>query len=1205
MPLRFSEDGPEFPSRLVDAWLRGEVVLLCGAGISMPQLPGFRDLVDRCYKKFHLEKDLTENLSWEKGRYEELLGSLSRRLADPDELVRTVSDQVKLPEAPDLTRHRTVLRLSRDIENRPTVVTTNFDTLIEHAWSQDGIPSEAITRASFAGQALPLPGSAAFHGIIHLHGRIGDAAIGVDPSPLVMTSADYGDAYMRSGWVSRFLFDLCRCKTLVLVGYSANDAPVRYFLNVLEADRARFPDLRTVYALDAVKDSEEETVARWAALAVEALPYGTESGAGGGSQSHVALWRDLEKLAELVERPKPTRRCWASDLLAKPFGDASQTERNWVTWLFAGKSDLFDLVIQVVRDSAWLDFFAEQKLSTDEEAESVFAAWVAMDFRCKARFQAALVWHTKLGRRFRSQLTSRLGQNPDLPEPWRRAWHLVSVTEPLGHDRDGLSFDVRRKLANSSALYADLRKAVDLLSPRLFLEPNRGEEWGHAVPNPPQRLADLTRSSMIVPDCGDSAELVNALVRHAQPLMLTRLATAALNDTIALAVDACMIREDFDHLDFHIPAIEPHRQNDHRDGAIFLTQLLARLLPAVTDADAEMARRHAEEWRAMPGRVGLRLWMHALRSSSLYDSTTAIKGLLSLSLDNFWMTHRELALVVRDRAGDAEQAIVADLEHRFIAEAQQHHERHEIRDGQPDWRGYARDKDVWFRLRMLADAGAISDAGTAELAAIVARHPHLDREVADRDFFTSYFSGVRFVAGNPPDIAEATEGDRLHVAQNARKSHDLEKQLGWRAFCDSNPEEALEVLREAALDDVNAPLWSDIISVLAHGAGGLANAARRNLVLSVFEKLTTADDQFLVLIVPAMADLYASAPRRTEPTIAAWWPRLFRAAITADSDGIEKDGDIVSQAINSPSGKLTNAVLVDLDAQRKENAGPLPALVDNLVTRARADGGAGILASAVIIRDFTFALSFDIGAVNDRMAAALTGDGRVPRALREVLVTSGRHSAAGTRFLGQAIFEGAVSADLDEGADWAALNLLQPALDVVRLGDKAEDWGLGPDDAARALREGSLALREGALEVMKIWIGEEEQSRATSWRTAVQPLMALVWPRERRFKHTRLSRKFTGLAVSAGSAFPEAFRYLQPYITPLHGYSGVHEIDASSAPEDHPTETLSLLWKLYGPDSQAESHDLPKLLDRLVAADPKLERDRRLQWLEQRYPRYE
>ena len=63
---------------------------------------------------------------------------------------------------------------------------------------------------SFAGQAQPAPGSQSFSGIIHIHGRLADAAIGLESAPLVLTSADYGDAYMRSGWASRFLFDLAR-----------------------------------------------------------------------------------------------------------------------------------------------------------------------------------------------------------------------------------------------------------------------------------------------------------------------------------------------------------------------------------------------------------------------------------------------------------------------------------------------------------------------------------------------------------------------------------------------------------------------------------------------------------------------------------------------------------------------------------------------------------------------------------------------------------------------------------------------------------------------------------------------------------------------------------------------------------------------------------------------------------------------------------
>lgn len=1204
MPLRFSEEGPEFPSPLVDAWLKGEVVFLCGAGISAPQIPSFSGLVDSCYHKLNLKKDRSENLSYGKGRFEEVLGSLSRRIVDPDELIRTVSNLVGLPDAPDLSRHRTLLRLSRDLENRPTIVTTNFDTLIEHAWTQEGAPREVVAGASFAGQALPLPGSAGFQGIIHIHGRIGDLAIGVDQSALVMTSADYGDAYMRSGWVSRFLFDLCRCKTVVLVGYSANDAPVRYFLNVLEADRTRFPDLRTVYALDAVRDSEEDTMARWAALAVEALPYRAVIGPDGQLQYHTALWRDLEELADLVETPKATRRRWASKLLAKPFAEASPTELDWVAWLFTGRRDLFDLVINVVQDSAWLDFCAERKLWTDQEADWVSAAWAGKGFQSKARFQAALARNARRGKRFRSELGFRLGQARDLPEPWRQAWRLMVISEPQGVDWDDRSYAVQRELAHDPVLYADLRKGVRLLSPRLVLEPNRSDLYGSPTPDPPERLTDLTWIRLSLPDRGGAAELLDALLRQPQPLVLIGLATAALRDAIGLGVDAGMVTDDFDQLDTGVPSIEPHSQNEHRDGVIFLTELLARLLPVVAATDAAVARRRAEEWRAMPGRVGLRLWMHALRDPSLYESTDAMTGLLGLSLDDFWRTHRELALVVRERADGADQEVITALELRIRTEARLHYQRYEIEDGQPDWRNYARDQEVWFRLNMLAAAGALSSEGAEELATITARHPHLNREVADRDFFKSYSSGVRFIAGDATDIAEAPDDDRLRIAQESLSSHDFEKKRGWSAFCHSNPEGAFEALRGAPLDKINAPLWSELVSALAHGSV-LTDDVRRDLTLSILERLDAASEEFLVLIVRNMADLYWSTPRRAEPAIAAWWPRLFQAAVAVDRDGTEEDRNIVDRALNSPTGRLTDAVLVELDEGRKAGGAAAPVLIDNLVAAAGAPAFSGALARASLMHNLSFVLSFDLDEVNERLVAAVAGDDWEARALRRVLVSHGQLPAAATRMFGQAIVEGATSLGSEERADWAAFNLLFPVLVTLRGDYEHEHWGIGADDAAKALREGSLALREGALEVVAGWVTQMEEGPEASWRTVIGPLMARVWPRERSFMHPRLSRHFAKLAVATGDAFPDALSHLQPYMTPLEGYSNAFVIERSQAPEAYPTETLALLWTLLGPDSQAESYEISKILDRLIAADPELERDRRLQWLDQRYLRYD
>ena len=209
MSLRFSNDGPEFPNEFIDSLLTGEVVFLCGTGVSAPQMPGFRRLVERTYETLGVKITVSEKNAFEKGLFEEVLGALSRRLSDPYAVTATVSELLTVPDPPILNQHRTLLRLSRDLDDRISVVTTNFDTLLERA-AAEVMPIERARDISFAGQALPAPGSSSFSGIIHIHGRLADISLSLEHTPLVLMSADYGDAYMRSGWASRFLFDLAR-----------------------------------------------------------------------------------------------------------------------------------------------------------------------------------------------------------------------------------------------------------------------------------------------------------------------------------------------------------------------------------------------------------------------------------------------------------------------------------------------------------------------------------------------------------------------------------------------------------------------------------------------------------------------------------------------------------------------------------------------------------------------------------------------------------------------------------------------------------------------------------------------------------------------------------------------------------------------------------------------------------------------------------
>ena len=60
-----------------------------------------------------------------------------------------------------------------------------------------------------------------------------------------------------------------RAYTVVLVGYQANDPPMRYLLEALEADRERYPDLQKVYAFAPCGRGQEELErALWLAKAV-------------------------------------------------------------------------------------------------------------------------------------------------------------------------------------------------------------------------------------------------------------------------------------------------------------------------------------------------------------------------------------------------------------------------------------------------------------------------------------------------------------------------------------------------------------------------------------------------------------------------------------------------------------------------------------------------------------------------------------------------------------------------------------------------------------------------------------------------------------------------------------------------------------------------------------------------------------------------
>ena len=1202
MSLHFSNDGPDFPNEFLDSLLAGEVVFLCGTGVSAPQMPGFRCLVQHTYEALGVERTGSEQSAFDKGLFEEVLGTLSRRLSDPDAVPRTVSELLTVPDHPSLTQHRTILRLSRNLDNRISVVTTNFDTLLERAAAE--LFSSATARdISFAGQALPAPGSPSFSGIIHIHGRLADSSLRLEYTPLVLMSADYGDAYMRSGWASRFLFDLARCQTIVLLGYSASDAPVRYFLNVLEADRVRFPDLKRVYAFSAYESDPEEATSSWGTLAVTPLPY-CKINSDTDKHDHIPLWRDLGLLAEFAERPKQCRRKRAQKILAQPVAEATAISRKELGWLFGGRPDLWSAALEAITDPKWFKVFQEEGLWSPEEAAWVIAAWIARNFQDRDRLDCACKWQDCLGRPFTEKIGQRLLPGNDLDDIWARVWRLFCLVEPVVRPNTAY-YEMQKRLASRVVLYSDLHKAVRLLAPSFHLRPRRDPAVTENDSSQPTRVGHICHAHMVISDRHGAGELVATLCEFQDRAReILDLTTATLRFALELEKECDLIHDDHDINDYTVSSIEEHSQNEYREGVNFLVRVLAGSLPQATACDRNYTRGVVHGWKNMPGRIGLRLCLHAMRNTELFDADEATATLLGVSDVDFWTIRREIALLLRERAGAAAPGLVSRVEERIRRTGEAYYDRYTMEPGETDWRAHLRDAAVWLRLKMLQDSGVLSETGAGELSAIKKRRDYLNREVEDQDFFGIYSSGVRRIAGDPAPIIAAPEYDRLRVAEELTQSPDLDLREGWSAFCRSDPRGAFDALCNGDVTASNAALWNKFLHGLASGSEG-SKEVRDNLSVRAVDQLSRVDAGILSPMLSGLSYLIRFGPRKRLPDVDGWLEKLWRLVSEQPESILDLSSDLYDSAINSIAGRLTQALLLEMDARRQQDNASSEALRQLVRSIAGQEGPAGQHGRAVLTHAASFLLSIEPKCVTDILGPRISASDKEGAALRAVMLDVEAVSPEITRMLGRAIQRGVIeSQQSDHAAARVASQVLRPAVAEVR-GDHSVRWGLTAANVAIILREAGPHIRSGALAVLADWLRSDDEPVEDKWRLIIRPFFEMVWPKERVFREASLTAHWIDLVVGAGDEFPAALERLQPYIVAYRGHGSLYAISSSRAPEKWPRETLSLIWLVCGPESRGSFYEIPKIIERLIDAEPEIEIDRRLQWLEQHAERFD
>jgi hypothetical protein len=303
------------PERLLLAHARGEVLFIAGAGISRPSnLPDFRNLVLQVYEELDpaayaamssIPRDacnlwaanltgLTNQQAAEvkryiSGDYDVVLGMLERRMDGTGTASSNVRQAISRKLRPTGVKpsavHGALMRLA-DRGGVQTIVTTNFDLLLEAA-----AKSSRPMVQSYALGGIPRPGRRKdFAGILHIHGALDRDPI--RPSDLILSDQDFGEFYLRRRVVPDFIYDAARLFHLVLVGYSANDPPMRYLLNAVAADGTRFEDLKERFTFVSGDPPDPVGLEDWRGRGITPIHYS-------GANAHSALHDTLSRWAAL------------------------------------------------------------------------------------------------------------------------------------------------------------------------------------------------------------------------------------------------------------------------------------------------------------------------------------------------------------------------------------------------------------------------------------------------------------------------------------------------------------------------------------------------------------------------------------------------------------------------------------------------------------------------------------------------------------------------------------------------------------------------------------------------------------------------------------------------------------------------------------------------------------------------------------------
>lgn len=347
--MRFLSDGPDIPDELLYECDKGNVVFLCGAGVSKPSgLPTFLELTVKVAEKFDPDPSspVTQALKpWVENdleippaarvSFDQIFNLIYSRI--PEKRVNDYIKEVLSGCEADTWPHDLISSLSANKDGLPQIVTTNFDTLFERSKNK-------LLR--FEPPLLPNLGhdNTSPVGITYLHGRLVDND---EKQPnYVLSSSDFGRAYLAEGWATSYVRELLKNHHVVMVGYTAEDPPVKYLLQGLDSSTNHESSKLFVFDSGTMGEVSE----KWKGRGVTPIAYKW-------TKDHHHLWETIRSWSLRKKNPPEWRQSVISMAQTNP-RDLEPYER--------GK------VLHIVRHPVGMKEFADAEISPHPEWICVF-----------------------------------------------------------------------------------------------------------------------------------------------------------------------------------------------------------------------------------------------------------------------------------------------------------------------------------------------------------------------------------------------------------------------------------------------------------------------------------------------------------------------------------------------------------------------------------------------------------------------------------------------------------------------------------------------------------------------------------------------------------------------------------------------------------------------------------------------------------------